>query len=122
MNAAAQTIVPSVDELFDVDREFRRGALEGQSFLHTMRGERRYSALFSPSALAYRYGRQRDWVIIDLEVPGRNLRWTVVTEWRGPLKGKRVVRGREVECFQLYDARRQTRKPRRLPLRVPVFI
>jgi len=28
---------------------------------------------------------------------------TVVTETRGPLVGRRVVRGRESECRELYD-------------------
>ena len=122
MIAAARMPVPTVDELLDVDREFRRAALAGETVCHTTRGERRYSALFSQSALAYRQGRQRDWVMIDLEVPGPNLRWTVVTEWRGPMKGKRVVRGREVECALLYRSRHDARKPRRLLPGVPVFI
>ena len=122
MIAAAQTTLPSVDELFDVDREFRRAALEGATILHTTRGDRRYSALFSHSELAHRQGRHQDWVIVDLEVPGPNLRWTIVTEWRGPMKGKRVVRGREVESFQHHAARQRLRNPRRLPLHVPVLI
>ena len=118
----AHSPVPSVDELLDVDREFRRAAAEGETILHTTRETRRYTALFSQSALAYRHGRLHDWVIIDLEVPGPNLRWTVVTEWRGPMKGRRVVRGREVECFRYHDAQRRAHKPRRLRPNVPVFI
>ena len=100
-------LVPGVEELLDVDREFRES---GQGLLHTIRGDRRYTALFSPSALAFRMGRACDWVTIDLEVPGPNLRWTVVSEWRGPMKGKRVVRGREMDCFQFYHAARSQRR------------
>jgi hypothetical protein len=122
MIAAARATIPDVEELLDVDREFRRAALGGETILHTTRDGRRYTALFSSTALAYQRGRQHDWVIIDLEVPGPNLRWTVVTEWRGVMKGKRVVRGREVECFRVYHARGLGRKPRRLPAHVTVFI
>jgi hypothetical protein len=122
MIAAARAPDPAVDELLDVDREFRRAALGGESILHTQRDGRRYAAIFSQSALAYQHGRQHDWVIVDLEVPGPNLRWTIVTEWRGVMKGKRVVRGRETECFRYYEAHRPARKPRRLHLHVPVFI
>jgi hypothetical protein len=121
MIAAARPPIPDVDELLDVDREFRRAALEGETILHTTRDSRHYTALFSPTARAYQRGRQNDWVIIDLEVPGPNLRWTVVTEWRGVMKGKRVVRGREAECFRYHAARRPP-KPRKLRLHVPVFI
>ncbi|HEU4993622.1 MAG TPA: hypothetical protein VFT29_02345 [Gemmatimonadaceae bacterium] len=92
-------IFPTVDELLGVDREFRRSRV---AVLHTARGQRRYTALFSISALAQRVRRERDWVIIELEEPGENSRWTVVTEWRGFLRGKRVVRGRELECFGFY--------------------
>ena len=92
MIASANATIPAVDELLDIDREFRRRAVDGETIIHTERDGRRYTALFSQSALAYRGGRQQDWVIIDLEVPGPNLRWTVVTEWRGVMKGRRVVR------------------------------
>lgn len=98
------TDVPSVDELLDVDREFRRQAC---SVFHTQRGVRRYAVLYSPTPLARRLGRDRDWVVIDLEEPGRDPHWTVVTERRGVLKGKRVVRSREMECFRFYRTRRR---------------
>lgn len=113
---------PSVEELLGVDREFRRqAAASDEPFLHTARDGRRYSALYSHSPQAHRHHRDRDWVVIDLELPGPNPRWTVVTEWRGVMKGKRVVRGREVECFHYYR-KHATRHPRRLPLRAAVFI
>jgi hypothetical protein len=99
-------IAPPVDELLDVDREFRRHAARAATaVLHTTRTGRRYSALYSASALAQRAGRLDDWVIIDLELPGPNVRWTVVTEWRGVMKGRRVVRGREAECLEYYRGR-----------------
>ena len=97
-------VVPNVEELLEVDREFRR---QPQPVFHTRRDGRRYSVLYSPTSLARRLRRDRDWVVIDLEQEGPNPRWTVVTERRGVLKGKRVVRSREVECFWYYRTRRR---------------
>lgn len=103
-DAGWTTDVPSVEELLDVDREFRR---QNRAVYHTRRGDRRYAVLYSPTSLARRVRRDRDWVVIDLEEAGPNPRWTVVTERRGVLKGKRVVRAREVECFWYYRTRRR---------------
>ena len=44
--------------------------------------------------------RTHDWVVIFAERNGDEVRQTVVTEYRGPLAGRRVVRGREAECAQ----------------------
>jgi hypothetical protein len=104
--------LPTVDELLSVDREYRRRAVRGERIVHTTRDGRRWTALYSTTALARQFGRTSDWVVLDLEVAGPNPRWTVVTERRGVLKGKRVVRGREVECFRLYRARRERRRAR----------
>ena len=113
---------PSVDELLAVDREFRRHAARSDDpFLHTTRDGRRYTALYSRTAQAVQYRRDLDWVVIDLEQPGPKPRWTVGTEWRGVMKGKRVVRGREVECFH-FHRKRVPRRPRRLPRYVAVFV
>jgi|SRR5687768_3550865 len=103
-DAEWSTDVPTVEELLDIDREFRR---QPRSVLHTQRGPRRYAVLYSPTSLARRLGRDRDWVLIDLEEPGPNPHWTVVTERRGVLKGKRVVRSREMECFRFYQTRKR---------------
>lgn len=103
---------PSVEELLDVDREYREGARDGQlptiaprrfnpgrrawlPILHTHRGDRHYTALFSNTALAHSLGRTRDWVIIYRDDDGRDGQWTVVTAARGAREGQRVVRGRE---------------------------
>ena len=104
VSEAGTGAVPSVGELLAVDREFRAVASR-QPVLHVQRGERRFAALYSTSSLARRLGRTNDWVVIDLETPGPNPRWTVVTERLGVLKGARVVRGREVECFRFYHER-----------------
>ena len=67
--------------------------------LHAQRGEWHFTALYSNTARAHELGRTRDWVVIYYydgdHVEGQ---CTVVTESRGALAGKRVVRGREEEC------------------------
>jgi putative hydrolase len=71
--------------------------------LHTQRGRRHYTLLFSNTALAHRLRRSRDWVVVYLDDDGREDQWTIVTETRGALTGRRVVRGREPECRAHYD-------------------
>jgi putative hydrolase len=41
------------------------------------------------------------------ERDGEEDQGTVVTETRGPLEGKRVVRGREAECRRYYERSRE---------------
>jgi putative hydrolase len=119
---ARQTAEPPVDALLDVDAEYRRRATVGRlpriaprrfnpagrawlPVLHTERGEWRFTALFSNTAMAHQLGRTRDWVVLyfhgDGEPEGQR---TVVTETRGSLAGRRVVRGRERECEAYYAA------------------
>jgi predicted flap endonuclease-1-like 5' DNA nuclease len=109
---------PPVAALLDVDREYRQGASSGRlrriaprrlnptgvawlPILHTERGDWRFTALFSNTPLAHQLGRTTDWVVIfyetDAEPEGQ---CTVVTETHGPMKGRRVVRGREGELDQ----------------------
>jgi hypothetical protein len=56
------------------------------------------TAMFSNTARAHQLDRTGDWVVIYYERDGDEGQCTVVSEHRGPLAGKRVVRGREVEC------------------------
>lgn len=110
---------PSVAELLDVDREYREAAQAGGlpmiaprrfnprgerwlPVLHTTRGERHYTALFSNTALAHRVGRTNDWVVLYFDGPNGEHQSTVVTSHRGQLAGRRVVRGRESECLTFY--------------------
>jgi hypothetical protein len=111
-------LVP-VDELLQVDAEYRSKAkdkvlprISPRRFnpekkawlpiLHTMRGKRHYTALFSNTALAHRLDKTKDWVILYFENGVQENQCTVVTAYNGPLKGKRIVRGRESECLQYY--------------------
>lgn len=111
---------PPVAELLSVDQEYRDGAAQGRlpriaprrlnpehrawlPVLHTRRGDRHYTALFSNTAQAHRLDRTRDWVVIYSDGDGEEHQATVVTSRTGLLAGRRVVRGREQECAALSD-------------------
>ena len=114
--------VPPAGLLLDVDREYREKAAAGAlrriaprrlnpdgkawlPILETTRGEWRITALFSNPARAHECGTTGDWVVVYAEEPGRGESLhTVVTETRGPLAGRRVVRGREEECRRCYES------------------
>jgi DNA polymerase (family X) len=118
--AAAPEAPPPVAELLQVDREYRREAKAGHlqtiapkrfnpdgvawlPIFHTTRGGRRYTALFSNTGQAHRLRRTRDWVVLYYRNGEGEGQATVVTEYQGPLSGRRVVRGREGECLAHYD-------------------
>jgi hypothetical protein len=106
---------PSVAAILEVDAEYRRAAAadelrkikprrfnpDGEAWLpilHVQREEWAFTVHYSNSAKAHRLDRTRDWVIVIGERDGVEDRATVVTEYRGPRAGRRVVRGREQEC------------------------
>lgn len=108
-----------VAEILEVDAEYRSKAAAGAlrriaprrfnpkheswlPVLHTERGGRQYTALFSNTARAHELGRTRDWVVIYHDGPDGERRETVVTVRGGALAGKRAVRGREEECARFY--------------------
>ena len=112
---------PPVDVLLDVDREYRakvgtdelrriapkRFNPKGDAWLpilHTTRGKWHFTALFSDTARAHELGRVRDWVVIYFHADsGGEAQRTIVTETRGILAGRRVVRGRERESLLFYE-------------------
>jgi hypothetical protein len=106
---------PSVAELLDVDREYREKAERGElrriaprrfnptgeawlPILHTLRGRRHYTALFSNTPQAHHLGKTSDWVVLYYDEADGERQCTVVTATRGSLRGRRIVRGREAEC------------------------
>jgi DNA polymerase (family 10) len=110
---------PPVEDVLAVDRQYReqasRGALRlltprrfnpaGEAWLpvlKTRKGGYRYRALYSNTEAAHRLGKVHDWVVIYYEQGGATGQCTVVTETGGPLAGRRVVRGREMECARHY--------------------
>jgi hypothetical protein len=108
-----------VEELLDIDGEYRRLAASGGRLpriaprrfnptgeawlpvLHTQRGARHYTALFSNTAHAHELGTTHDWVVIYRDDDDHG-RWTVITSQYGRLRGHRMVRGREAECARYY--------------------
>jgi putative hydrolase len=89
---------------------------EGKAWLpvlHTRFGPWHFTALYSNTERAHELHRIYDWVVIFYGDPeGGEGQATVVTERRGALIGKRVVRGREPECARHYRGERiSTREP-----------
>jgi hypothetical protein len=112
---------PPVADLLAVDAAYRDRAGRGQlrqiaprrfnptaaawlPVLKARRGGRWFRAMFSNTPLAHRLGKVRDWVVIYYGKDGATGQCTVVTAPNGPLAGRRVIRGREVECARHYDA------------------
>lgn len=110
---------PSVAELLEIDEEYRRGTASDTlkkiaprrfnpsqdawlPVLHTQRGPRHYTALFSNTAHAHRLGKARDWVVLYYDGRDGERQCTIITSEFGPLKGRRIIRGREPECAELY--------------------
>lgn len=120
VRSTVQGDTPPVAMLLDVDREYREKAAAGQlrtiapkrhnpdatswlPVLHTTRENWSFTALFSNTARAHELGRTQDWVVIYAhDDDGPESQCTVVTEHRGPLAGRRVVRGRAGECLDYY--------------------
>ena len=61
-----------------------------------------FTLLFSNTARAHELGKTTDWVVVYYDRGTGEQKCTVVTEYKEPLKGKRVVRGREKECTEYY--------------------
>jgi hypothetical protein len=115
---------PPVAALLAVDEEYRSLAEsdqlpriaprsfnpEGERWLGVLRAERddwKLRAVYSNTAVAHRLGRTHDWVVVYFDQGTGSGQRTVVTEVRGDLRGKRVVRGRENECRVFYQKQEQ---------------
>lgn len=110
---------PSVAQILDVDEEYRTKAADDAlpkitprrfnpkheqwlPILHTNRGRRHYTALFSNTPRAHQLNKTSDWVVICYDRGDGERQCTVITATYGPLAGKRIVRGREPECMDYY--------------------
>jgi putative hydrolase len=111
---------PPVADLLAVDADYRQQAAENRlptltprrfnpenapwlPLFVTDRNGWRFRALYSNTALAHRLGQTHDWVVIYFDDGVSSGQRTVVTETRGDLRGRRVVRGRERECRAEYQ-------------------
>lgn len=112
--------IPSIEELLDVDREYREKGKAGLlhlfaprrfnptheawlPILHTQRGDRHYTAVFSNTARAHQKGKTRDWVVLFFDDRENESQCTIITAEWGILEGQRIVRGREGECLRYYE-------------------
>lgn len=110
---------PSVELLLEIDAEYRQKAKAGElhkiaprrfnpndeawlPILHTKRDSWDFTVLFSNTAQAHKLEKTDDWVVIYFERNGKERQHTVVSESKGDLKGKRVVRGRDAENKRYY--------------------
>ncbi len=111
---------PGVKLLLEIDADYRRKAdagdlptiapkrfnPEGKSWLPIMHADRagwHFTALYSNTARAHDLGKTGDWVVVYFyDADHEEGQHTIVTETRGSLEGKRVVRGREAECREYY--------------------
>ncbi len=114
---------PSLADILSIDQTYRSNAdklptIKPRRFnptgetrlpiLHTERDGWQFTALFSNTPAAHRFGRNRDWVVIYFERPDQpEGQVTVVTEHGGVLDGKRVIRGQEKACQAYYEAQEQ---------------
>ena len=122
---------PPLDLLLDMDRRYREEARAGRlrkiaprrfnpehlawlPILHEEIEGWSLTALYSNTARAHQLGRTDDWVVLYYERDGIDGQCTVVTEPTGPMKGLRVIRGREEEC-----ARHDRESPRQPPQQNP---
>jgi putative hydrolase len=119
---------PEVGLLLDVDAEYRRRAEadelpriaprrfnpEGRAWLPVLHARRKgwhFTALYSNTARAHELDRVRDWVVVYFDSDGQEEgQRIIVTEQRGSLARKRVVRGREAETRAFYDAALEGRR------------
>ncbi len=105
---------PVVETILAVDAEYRRRAAEGSlrriaprrfnpsgqawlPILHETRDGWHFTALYSNTARAHRFGATRDWVVVFSERDGQAGLCPVDTARAGSRAGQRVVRGREQE-------------------------
>jgi DNA polymerase (family X) len=106
--------------ILEIDEEYRRRASAGKlkmiaprllnpekkAWLPIMSREHRgfaFTAMFSNTPTAHKLGKTGDWVVVYAKKGKAENQWTVVTESRGRLKGKRVIRGREKESAEAYQ-------------------
>jgi Holliday junction resolvasome RuvABC DNA-binding subunit len=115
--------VPSIAALLAIDAAYRRRAAAGElrriapkrfnpkgeawlPVMHLDRGRWHFTALYSNTARAHQLEKSQDWVVLYFHTANSpESQVTIVTETRGPLKGRRVVRGREHDCASHYAAK-----------------
>lgn len=111
---------PPVALLLQIDRLYREKSEAGElptiapkrfnpkgeawlPIMHVTKKEWYFTVLYSNTARAHQLRQIKDWVVIYFyDKEHHEGQHTIVTETRGPLVGKRVVRGREIESREYY--------------------
>jgi putative hydrolase len=117
----AQRNGPKVNILLKIDAIYRKKAQEGSlktiaprrfnptgaswlPIFHYQDNNWQYRVMYSNTERAHRLHKSSDWVIVHAyDDMHHEFHRTIVTETRGPLKGKRVVRGYEAECMRYFQ-------------------
>ncbi len=111
---------PTVEVILQFDAEYRKKAEtdvlkkiapkrhnpNGEAWLPILTTELegwKFTVLFSNTARAHELGKTQDWVVVYYDKGEGEDKCTVVTEYAGPMVGKRVIRGREKECAEYYN-------------------
>ncbi|MCB0686562.1 MAG: hypothetical protein KDC53_08555 [Saprospiraceae bacterium] len=111
---------PGIQVLLEIDQKYRNLANQGKlkniapkrfnpkneawlPIYHTEKNDWHFTALYSNTIRAHQLNKQYDWVIVFYQKDQVEGQVTVVTETKGPLKGKRVVRGWEEDSEKYYS-------------------
>lgn len=121
LEAARRSGEPTVEVLLELDQEYRRLAERDElpriaprrfnpskeRWLPIMEAERDghdFTLVFSNTRRAHELRMTREWVVIYAD-NREEYQYTVITAYSGPLRGRRIVRGREAECRRYYEQR-----------------
>lgn len=116
----AKPVLLPVGTILEIDEEYRKAASAGRlkkiaprqlnpekkAWLPILVREQKgfkFTVMFSNTATAHKLDKTGDWVVVYYAKGERENQCTVVTESRGTLKGRRVIRGREKECERYYS-------------------
>jgi DNA polymerase (family 10) len=123
----AGSALPPVPLILAMDEEYRSKAGAGKlkriaprlfnpekkawlPILAATRDGWKFTLMFSNTSTAHKLGKTDDWVVVYAARGKSEQQCTVVTEQRGSLKGKRVIRGHEADCEKYYaDHNRKSR-------------
>lgn len=122
-HAGAAAQAPPVELILELDADYRHLAQDGRlprvaprrfnpehkawlPVWHAMRDGWLFTVMYSNSARAHDLGKLRDWVVVLYKSDDGEGEATVVTEYRGAMQGRRIVRGRERECRAHHDEHR----------------
>ena len=111
-----------------IDAEYQKRAKEGdlhkiaprrfnpkhEEWLPVMNTNREgwtFTALYSNTAQSHELEKTDDWVVIYYQRAGKEHQNTIITETKGSLKGKRVVRGRQRKMSDIMERRFLTSDP-----------